>query len=76
MTEELDGGPLVAQAPVPVLPGDTPDSLSARVHAGEHIIYPRVIGWIAAGRLAMKDGSAWLDGHRLAAPLRLGQEPA
>src|SRR5690606_20970561 len=39
VTPELDGGPLVAQGPVPVLPGDTVATLSARVHAREHILY-------------------------------------
>jgi phosphoribosylglycinamide formyltransferase-1 len=70
-TAELDAGPAILQGVVPVLPADTVDSLSARVHAAEHIIYPQVIGWIAAGRLAMKDGEAWLDGRRLESPVRL-----
>ena len=70
-TAELDAGPAILQGVVPVLPGDTEDTLSARVHAVEHIIYPQVIGWIAAGRLAMKDGDAWLDGRRLESPVRL-----
>jgi len=71
VTEELDGGPLVAQAPVPVLPGDTVDSLSARVHRAEHRLYPMVIGWYATGRLRSHAGRVTLDGAPLAAPLRL-----
>jgi phosphoribosylglycinamide formyltransferase-1 len=69
VTAELDGGPPVLQARVPVLPGDTPASLSARVQEQEHIIYPKVIGWIADGRLREADGAAWLDGRRLERPV-------
>ena len=68
---ELDAGPRVLQARVPVLPGDTPASLSARVQAQEHIIYPRVIGWIAAGRLRLEGGTVLFDGQALAEPLNL-----
>jgi phosphoribosylglycinamide formyltransferase 1 len=69
VTPELDAGPVVLQSRVPVLPGDTEGSLSARVQASEYIIYPRVLGWFAQGRLTWQDGSAWLDGRRLDAPL-------
>ncbi|MFO1399923.1 MAG: phosphoribosylglycinamide formyltransferase [Steroidobacteraceae bacterium] len=72
VTAELDGGPLVLQARVPVLPGDGVASLSARVQQREHIIYPKVIGWIAAARLHQADGAAWLDGRRLDVPLTDG----
>jgi phosphoribosylglycinamide formyltransferase-1 len=43
VTAELDHGPILAQAVVPVLPGDTADALAARVLAQEHVIYPRAI---------------------------------
>lgn len=76
VTAELDGGPLVLQARVPVLSGDTVASLSARVQEREHIIFPKVIGWIAAGRLHEADGAAWLDGRRLDAPLVEGADVA
>ena len=69
VTAELDGGPVVLQSKVAVVPGDTATSLAARVQATEHIIYPRVLGWFAARRLAWLDGGAWLDGQRLQAPL-------
>jgi phosphoribosylglycinamide formyltransferase 1 len=46
--EEYDRGAVVAQWPVPVLPGDTPDSLAQRVLAAEHVIYPRVLEMVAA----------------------------
>lgn len=69
VTTELDGGPVVLQSRVAVEPGDTEATLSARVQATEHIIYPRVLGWYAERRLAWYLGGAWLDGRRLEAPL-------
>ena len=69
VTAELDGGPLVLQSKVPILPGDTEAGLSARVQATEHIIYPQVIGMMADGRLAWDDGHVRLDGKILDAPL-------
>jgi phosphoribosylglycinamide formyltransferase-1 len=54
---------------VPVLPGDDETALAARVLAREHVIYPKVIGWIAAGRLRCPDGVPMLDGRPLTAPL-------
>ena len=74
VTPELDGGPVVLQARVPILPGDDEDSLAARVLREEHVIYPRCVGWFAAGRLALRDGAAWLDGKRLDAPVVCGDE--
>lgn len=69
VTAELDSGPRVLQSRIPVLPGDTEESLSARVQATEHIIYPRVIGWRADGRLQWRGGGPWLDGRPLTQPL-------
>ena len=74
VTPELDGGPVVLQARVPILPGDDEDSLAARVLREEHVIYPRCVGWFAAGRLAFRDGAAWLDSKRLDAPVVCGYE--
>lgn len=71
VTPELDGGPLIAQSPVPVLPGDTVATVSARVHAGEHILYPMVIAWLASGRLQWNGGNPTLDGAPLAQPVRI-----
>jgi len=73
VTEELDGGPVIAQAPVPVLPGDTVETLSARVHRAEHKLYPTVIGWYASGRLRSSGGRVTLDGQPLTTPVRLEQ---
>jgi len=69
VTEELDGGPVVLQGRIRVRAGDDERSLSARVQAIEHIVYPRVIGWIAAGRLAWRDARVWMDGRALADPI-------
>src|SRR4029450_11479068 len=69
VTAELDGGPVVIQARVPVLPGDDERSLAERVLVQEHRIYPKAIGWFASGRLTFDAGSAWFDGKRLATPL-------
>ncbi|MGH8253406.1 MAG: phosphoribosylglycinamide formyltransferase [Steroidobacteraceae bacterium] len=74
VTATLDGGPLLRQVRVPVLPGDTPESLSARVQAAEHIIYPEVIRWIADGRLQLIDGMPRLDGRPLLQPVVTSQE--
>jgi phosphoribosylglycinamide formyltransferase-1 len=71
VTPELDGGPVVLQARVPVLPGDDEDTLAARVLRQEHVIYPQVVAWFAQGRLALRDGAAWLDGKRLEKPLQM-----
>ncbi|MEO0945323.1 MAG: formyltransferase family protein, partial [Pseudomonadota bacterium] len=43
VTADLDGGPILGQARVPVLPDDTPDTLAARVLVQEHLLYPRVL---------------------------------
>jgi phosphoribosylglycinamide formyltransferase-1 len=71
VTAALDDGPLLLQARVPVMDGDTPESLSARVQRVEHIIYPQVIQWIAEGRLEWKEGHASFDGAPLQEPRQL-----
>jgi phosphoribosylglycinamide formyltransferase 1 len=69
VTAELDGGPVVLQSKISVLAGDTEPILTARVQATEHIIYPKVIGWVADGRLTWDKGRVRLDGRALDAPL-------
>ncbi|HZO22520.1 MAG TPA: phosphoribosylglycinamide formyltransferase [Steroidobacteraceae bacterium] len=69
VTAELDGGPVILQSRVPVKPDDTEASLAARVLSTEHEIYPRVIGWIADGRLAWCGGRPSLDGEPLQQPV-------
>ncbi|CAI2798674.1 MULTISPECIES: phosphoribosylglycinamide formyltransferase [Pseudomonas] len=67
VTEELDGGPLVVQAVVPVESDDSAQSLAQRVHTQEHRIYPLAVRWFAEGRLILGDQGALLDGQLLAA---------
>ncbi|MFJ4376168.1 phosphoribosylglycinamide formyltransferase [Pseudomonas japonica] len=67
VTEELDGGPLVVQAVIPVAADDTPESLAQRVHVQEHQIYPLAVRWFAEGRLRLGEQGALLDGQTLAA---------
>ena len=59
---EVDSGPIVAQAVVPVLPGDDVASLSARILAAEHRLYPLVLRLIAEGRVRVAGGRAEIDG--------------
>lgn len=65
VTEELDGGPNLIQAVVPVLPGDTAALLRERVLRQEHVIYPQAIAWFLEGRVRMQDNQALLDGEPL-----------
>lgn len=65
VTDELDGGPVILQAKVPVFAGDSEEDITARVQAQEHAIYPLVVSWFVEGRLTMQEGGAWLDGLRL-----------
>jgi phosphoribosylglycinamide formyltransferase-1 len=57
MTPELDAGPVIVQQAVPVLPGDTPDSLAARVLEAEHKLYPEGLRLVAEQRVALRDGN-------------------
>ena len=56
MTADLDHGPIIGQAVVPVLPDDTEQSLAARVLAQEHLLYPRAIRWLVEGALERRAG--------------------
>jgi phosphoribosylglycinamide formyltransferase 1 len=67
VTEELDGGPLVVQAVVPVESDDSAQTLAQRVHTQEHRIYPLAVRWFAEGRLILGKQGALLDGQLLAA---------
>ena len=62
VTEALDGGPIVAQARVPVLPGDDADTLAARVLEREHLILPRVLRWLAERRIELDGNRVLVDG--------------
>lgn len=61
VTEQLDSGPVILQAKVPVFAQDSEEDLIARVKSQEQAIYPLVIGWFTQGRLTMRDNAAWLD---------------
>ncbi|WP_404418871.1 phosphoribosylglycinamide formyltransferase [Marinospirillum sp.] len=65
VTEELDGGPLVIQAKVPVEVDDDETSLARRVQAKEHLLYPIVVRWFLQGRLQLQGDQPQLDGHPL-----------
>jgi phosphoribosylglycinamide formyltransferase 1 len=71
VTEQLDGGPRVIQARVPVETGDTEATLSRRVLTQEHVIYPLAVDWFCQGRLRYEAGRAWLDGRPLSEPMQL-----
>ena len=58
VTAELDAGPIVIQAAVPVRAGDTPETLAARVLRQEHVIYPRAVRWFLEDRLVIRNGVA------------------
>ena len=66
VTPELDFGPIIAQAAVPVLALDTPQTLAARVLAVEHQIYPRAVRWLVEGRLRVDAGGVVSHGDAVA----------
>ena len=63
VTPELDAGPIIAQAAVPVLAGDTEDTLAARILRQEHRLYPLVVRWFAEGRVRLDGGRVEVDGR-------------
>ncbi|HDF2341077.1 TPA: phosphoribosylglycinamide formyltransferase [Morganella morganii] len=65
VTEELDGGPVILQARIAVLPDDTEDTLTARIQQEEHRIYPQVVNWFVQERLVLQNGQAYLDNQLL-----------
>jgi phosphoribosylglycinamide formyltransferase-1 len=69
VTADLDHGPIVAQAVVPVLGDDSEDTLAARVLAQEHRLYPLALRWLVEDRLEVNDG---IVRHRDGAPQLLG----
>lgn len=67
VTDELDGGPVILQARVPIFAQDDEQILAQRVKTQEHAIYPLVINWLLTGRLSLRGNVAWLDGAPLPA---------
>ncbi len=61
VTEELDAGPIVAQAAVPVLPNDTVETLSDRILEQEHRLYPLALRWFADGSARVENGNVYID---------------
>jgi phosphoribosylglycinamide formyltransferase-1 len=74
VTEELDGGPVILQARVAVLPGDTAERLAERVLEEEHRLYPAAVRLIAEGRIRWQDHRVWFDGEPLEKPLLLDHD--
>lgn len=70
VTPDLDSGPLIIQASVPVSADDNADSLASRVLENEHLIYPKAIAWVATGRISMKNGIVCDNGTPLEAPIQ------
>jgi phosphoribosylglycinamide formyltransferase-1 len=64
---DLDAGPIVVQSAVPVLPGDTVESLSARILIEEHRLYPKAIGIVLDGAWRI-DGRRFVTGEAAASP--------
>ncbi len=65
VTAELDGGPAIIQAKVPILEDDDADSLAFRVLQKEHKIFPLAVKWLAEKRVTMENNAAVLDGRKL-----------
>ena len=70
VTGELDGGPVIAQARVPVLADDDEATLAARVLEREHVLLPQVVAWFAAGRLRLDGDRVCFDGRPIDQPLQ------
>ncbi len=68
VTEELDSGPVIAQAKIPVRADDTEKTLSARVKEREHALYPLVVRWFTEGRVKLAGNHVVFDGQALAKP--------
>jgi len=65
VTEELDGGPVIAQEKIKIETGDTAETLADKVHGKEHCVYPKIVSWFASDRLEMKANKAYLDNELL-----------
>jgi phosphoribosylglycinamide formyltransferase 1 len=65
VTEELDGGPVVLQVEIPIMAGDSKETLAKRIAAQEHRIYPEVVNWFCKGRLKLENSTVSLDGQQL-----------
>ncbi len=75
VTTELDGGPVIMQARIPIYPGDTPETLAVRVQTEEHRLYPAAVAMFCSGRIHATGNTIWCDGERLDHPLLLDPAP-
>jgi phosphoribosylglycinamide formyltransferase-1 len=75
VTPELDSGPIIAQAAVPVLADDTADTLAARILRQEHRLYPQAVRWFAEGRIRLAEGKVEVAGIPQGATLLFSAEP-
>lgn len=75
VTEELDGGPVIAQAQVRVARDDTAQTLAEKVQAKEHLLYPIVVRWFCEGRIQLGNDKVWFDGQPLNQPMVLPYDP-
>jgi len=71
VTEELDGGPVIVQVRVPVLPDDDAERLAARVLKQEHRLYAQAIRWLAEGRVGLKGKQLLFDHQAMQQPLQI-----
>lgn len=71
VTAKLDDGPLIMQARLDVHASDTENTLSARIQALEHTMYPKVVRWFAEGRLRCSETQVWLDDKLLTEPVTM-----
>jgi len=69
VSTELDSGPILLQARLPVLPSDTVESLELRVKVKEHLIYPTAISWLAEGRIKLDNNQIYMDGKKMPGPV-------
>lgn len=65
VTEELDGGPVIAQESIAIESSDDAESLAMKIHVKEHVLYPTVASWFADGRLRLDGNDAFLDDQLL-----------
>ncbi|MBI2739948.1 MAG: phosphoribosylglycinamide formyltransferase [Rhodospirillales bacterium] len=75
VTADLDSGPIIAQAAVPVLPDDDADRLAARILRQEHRLYPLVVRWFAEGRLSVSSAQVAVAGVPNGATLLFSSDP-
>ncbi|MCK0164746.1 phosphoribosylglycinamide formyltransferase [Marinobacter sp. S6332] len=71
VTEELDGGPVIAQAEVTITAEDTRETLAEKVQQKEHLLYPIVVRWFCEGRIQLGDDQVLFDGQAIETPMRL-----